>query len=257
MTGEYPIVIDGVQKGTLCIRKEGLMTVFEAVCSDPGRLIRLSVYGEYEAYLGVMIPTETGMLRLEKQLSRNALRGFPETIRYAGPAGEPLPEPEKRIDSAQEDQTEETLGDEIVASVAEETDLPGEEAGETVKEQCCDGEEAAPSAEDEPLSETDNFSQEQSALQAEESQLHTDCHDDPGSEQTKTEPANEATQVEDELTVRWRKGAGGALVGSCGEARFLAIPLKAGTIPIWDNYEKRRINQVDYAVFEIKNGKIF
>ena len=257
MTGEYPIVIDGVQTGTLCIRKEGLMTVFEAVCSDPGRLIRLSVYGECEAYLGVMIPTETGKLRLEKQLSRNALRGFPETIRYAGPAGESLPEPEKRSDSAQEVRTEDVLDEEIVASVAEETDLPGEEAGETVKEDDCCGDEALPTTKDEPFSETGILSQEQYEQPAEESQMHTDCLDDSGSEQTKPEPANEAIQVEDEQTVRWRKGAGGALVGSCGDARFLAIPLKAGTIPIWENYEKRRINQVDYAVFEIKNGKIF
>jgi hypothetical protein len=63
------------------------MTVFEAGCEDTGKLLRLSVYGEREGYLGVMVPRD-GRLYLKKSLSRAALRSFPQQITHAGPAGE-------------------------------------------------------------------------------------------------------------------------------------------------------------------------
>jgi len=84
--------------GTLTVTEEGLMTVFDARCADPGTLVRLSVYGEgKEGYLGVMEP-EGGALILRRRLSRSAMAGFPEKIAYAAesglaaaPAAEPAP----------------------------------------------------------------------------------------------------------------------------------------------------------------------
>ena len=117
MEGSYPILIDGVQTGTLTVARDGLMTVFLAECEDPGWLLRLAVYGpEGTGYLGVMIP-EGGRLRLKKRLSRAALAGFPSQLRFAGPAGmaapeeasgqaepaeEPAPEQEKASDAPAE-----------------------------------------------------------------------------------------------------------------------------------------------------------
>lgn len=85
---DIPIRMDGRETGRLEITNEGMYTVFSARCEDPGRLIRLAVYGEGgEGVLGVMMP-EDGVLTLRKRLSRASLRGFPDVLRYAAPYGE-------------------------------------------------------------------------------------------------------------------------------------------------------------------------
>lgn len=87
MTGTYPVLLDGKHKGTLRVTQEGLNTLFEVRCEHPGRMVRLSVYGQgREGYLGVPAP-EGGSLVLRRRLSRAAMAGFPETIEYAGEAG--------------------------------------------------------------------------------------------------------------------------------------------------------------------------
>lgn len=90
MNGEYPIVIDGENVGLLSVRRDGLMTVFEADCRDVERLIRLSVFGRdgSEGRLGVMIPQE-GRLFLRKCFSRSALEAMPQEIVCAAEAGKP------------------------------------------------------------------------------------------------------------------------------------------------------------------------
>lgn len=100
MEGTYPLLIDGRERGTLRVARRGALTLFEAEAEDPGGLLRLSVYGGgREGYLGVMSPAGEGRVALRRQLSRAALRGFPEEIEYAAPAGAapavPEPEPEK------------------------------------------------------------------------------------------------------------------------------------------------------------------
>ncbi len=91
MSETYPIHIDGEKKGTLTVTEEGLSRVFRARCEDPGRLVRLSVYGEgREGYLGVMEP-ENGALSLCRKLSRTAAASFPERIEYAAEAGSAAP----------------------------------------------------------------------------------------------------------------------------------------------------------------------
>lgn len=89
MEGTYPIIIDGQEQGCLEVTVEGLHTVFRGTCTDMGGLLRLSLYGEREGYLGVMVP-EDGVLRLTRRLSRAALRSFPQKPSYAGPAGMPM-----------------------------------------------------------------------------------------------------------------------------------------------------------------------
>jgi hypothetical protein len=83
---EYPIIIDGKTAGKLRTETAGLMTVFEAWCEDPGELLRLSVYGESEGYLGVMEPA-AGRLYLKRSFSRAARRACPQQIMHAGPSG--------------------------------------------------------------------------------------------------------------------------------------------------------------------------
>lgn len=103
MEGKYPLLIDGRESGELRVTRRGALTLFEAEAEDGGGILRLSVYGGgREGYLGVMSPSGEGRIALRRQLSRAALRDFPEHIEYAAPAGaapavtepEPGPEPE-------------------------------------------------------------------------------------------------------------------------------------------------------------------
>ena len=103
MEGKYPLLIDGRASGELRVTRRGALTLFEAEAEDGGGILRLSVYGGgREGYLGVMSPSGEGRVALRRQLSRAALRDFPEQIEYAAPAGaapavtepEPGPEPE-------------------------------------------------------------------------------------------------------------------------------------------------------------------
>ena len=99
MDETYPILFDGVQTGTLTLARRGLLTEFTARCDDPGRLVRLSVYGGgREGYLGVMEP-EDGKLTLCRRLSRGAMALFPEKIEYASEAGQ-TPPPAARAEAA-------------------------------------------------------------------------------------------------------------------------------------------------------------
>ena len=87
MQETYPIFLSEEQAGTLTIARRGLYTGFYARCTDPGILVRLSVYGGgKEGYLGVMEP-ENGALTLRRQLSRSAMVSFPASIEYAAEAG--------------------------------------------------------------------------------------------------------------------------------------------------------------------------
>ena len=89
MLGRYPVTIGGETRGELQVSKDGAVWLFEAEAEDPGGLLRLSVYGEgREGYLGVMSPGRGGRVKLRKRLSRTDLRGFPEKIEYAAPAGQ-------------------------------------------------------------------------------------------------------------------------------------------------------------------------
>ena len=84
--GNYPVKADGNDIGEIEVYKSGLLTVFDAKCRDIGGVLRLSVYGDGEGYLGVMMP-DGDTLRLVKKFSRAAMIGFPSTITHAGPSG--------------------------------------------------------------------------------------------------------------------------------------------------------------------------
>ena len=96
MDETYPIILSGVKRGTLSVRRQGLFTEFAARCADPGGVLRLSVYGDgREGYLGVMEPCN-GELTLLRRLSRTAMAGFPSPIAYAAAAGKKsAPPPEE------------------------------------------------------------------------------------------------------------------------------------------------------------------
>lgn len=88
LTGNYPIIIDGKETGSIDVSRDGLFWCFEATSEDTGGIIRLSVFGDGgEGYLGVMEPKDNHM-RLKKKLSRSGLKGFPHAITHGGKQGE-------------------------------------------------------------------------------------------------------------------------------------------------------------------------
>ena len=86
-----PIYIDGKETGSLAIGQEGPLTVMEADLEDVGRVVRLTVFGEREGYLGVPEPV-AGRLKLTRRLSPAQMRAFPK---YPGYAAERAREEEK------------------------------------------------------------------------------------------------------------------------------------------------------------------
>lgn len=109
---EYPLIIHGVEKGRLSVKREGLFTVFEGQCEKQAEpLLRLSVYGGgREGYLGLMQPWNGG-LYLKRKLSRAQLAGFPERIEYAAPAGTaPAEKKEAAKPAKQESSLSESMG---------------------------------------------------------------------------------------------------------------------------------------------------
>ena len=80
---EIPVYIDGRRAGTASVSVQKGETVVSAQLSDPGRVVRLTLYGEgEEAYLGIPEPAG-GYLRLEKRFSGEATRGLPKNPAYA------------------------------------------------------------------------------------------------------------------------------------------------------------------------------
>jgi len=103
---EIPIYIDGERTGTVSVTEEDGLTRLDARLRDPGRVVRLRIFGAREEwYLGVPEP-EGEELRLLRRLSPARMRGFPENPLYAaesrrgkGSAGETVPPPKdgKRV----------------------------------------------------------------------------------------------------------------------------------------------------------------
>ena len=79
---EIPIYIDGAATGTLTIRQQDAATVLDARLADPGRVVRLTVYGAGTFYLGVPVPEGDG-LRLTRRITPRDMRRFPRDPVYA------------------------------------------------------------------------------------------------------------------------------------------------------------------------------
>lgn len=102
---EIPIYLGGEPCGRLTLEKQGSMTLLRGEMEDPGRLVRLYVYGEGEGYLGVPQP-EGGKLVLCRRLTPREMARLPENPKYAGEKGRvpkarpaplsPQPQREKR-----------------------------------------------------------------------------------------------------------------------------------------------------------------
>jgi hypothetical protein len=82
MSMEVPIYIDGVAEGTLTLERQGCYTLVQARLRDVGRVVRLWLYGDGQAYLGVPVP-EQGQLVLRRRLPAARRESFPAHPVYA------------------------------------------------------------------------------------------------------------------------------------------------------------------------------
>lgn len=82
-TGEFPVFVNGRQKGTVTVARDGLLLAIECACAHdgppaphPGHVPRLvALCGETYVPLGVPVPQD-GMLRLKRRFSRSALKAL-------------------------------------------------------------------------------------------------------------------------------------------------------------------------------------
>ena len=93
MEGIWPVIIDGVECGSVTASRQGAYTVFSAEATYSGGLVRLSLYGSgSEGYLGVLAPDSEGRQKLTRRFTRAQLTGFPDAPEYAARAGSSPPE---------------------------------------------------------------------------------------------------------------------------------------------------------------------
>lgn len=79
---ELPVYIDGDRSGVLTVTETSDGALVSARLRDPGRVVRLTVYGEGEMYLGIPEPAD-GMLLMEKRLDAGQARLLPRNPAYA------------------------------------------------------------------------------------------------------------------------------------------------------------------------------
>jgi hypothetical protein len=220
--GEYPIVIGGEITGVLTVSKDGPMTVFRARCKNNGKLLRLSVYGESEGYLGVMQPEGENYV-LVKRLSRAALEKFPQKISCAGEAGDsemylrqeqPVPEEDMENNAPEE-------------SAEENTQICPEVIVEKSPEEC-------------PQESAERSPEEKSLLWREM-------------------PDPWALFADLELKKLFQKTRG-VLISKQEDRLLIAVPTAGNDsfppLPVYVGGVARTIEGRQYVVFELKNGKI-
>lgn len=236
MEGTYPVLIDGVLAGRLTVSRQGALTAFDVRCRAVPGIVRLSVYGGgCEGYLGVLAPEEDG-LGLHKTFSRNALRGFPQSIESVEPAGMAA----ERLPIAPQDAVEERSAPQ---------EVPEAECGANCeKADCCcvclpDKCEGTEMRQDGPLPDC-------------AAGCGFLCGDAREDEASGAPVCPEADAGEDDLF--WYASPDGALVCFDGTRSLIALPLGDERIPASDAFSGvlRNVEGREYMVFRTKNGKL-
>ena len=241
---EYPIIVDDKNIGTVTVSEEGLHTIFEGRCAEPeaSGLFRLSVYGECEGYLGVMMP-ERGYLRIRKKLSRASMKDFPKEIKYAGMAG--MANSANDIAEANTEEENEANGkDEKIDS-----EKPGKE-----------------NAGDENVKDNDNApgkggNEEKPAPSKPETVEVFDMIENSEVDITWNQ-LPDATVIFSTVELKQSfRGVGGALASrQDDEVVLLAIPVEEGSkFPPISTYKVTRAREIEgikYVIIKVKNGEI-
>ena len=242
--GKLPIIIDGELCGAVEVSRRGGMTVFSARCRMLDGLLRLSVYGSGgEGYLGVMAPAG-GELRLERSLSRTAMRGFPEQADFASRAGAGSAEAAGGVPGTD-------------ASAAEPGTLSAEHGADTESS----GAEHAPGRCDvtEPpgADETNEPAFREAASEPPVPPMPGEAaymQPAPAAQQVPPAPPAAGDCAGDGL--RWYSSPDGVLVTNGPGRSLAALPAGDGRIPPGVPGLPRCIEGRDYLVYALENGRL-
>ena len=104
MADTWPLILDGVECGTVTAQRSGAYTVFTARALYSGPLKRISLYGGgTEGSLGVLAP-DGDEVTLTRRLTRSQLASFPSAPEYAAESGgSPRAEPRPDEDAPEAD----------------------------------------------------------------------------------------------------------------------------------------------------------
>ena len=115
--------------GTVTISQEGLYTVLEARAPEAEGFVRLWAHGGGKsAYLGLMQPTESGLV-LRRRLSRRELAAFPQPIETVSDREQDAEDSHKIVAN-----NEINITNDIQQAVSEESAVISREAGESTRE---------------------------------------------------------------------------------------------------------------------------
>ena len=115
--------------GTVTISQEGLYTVLEARAPEAEGFVRLWAHGGGKsAYLGLMQPTESGLV-LRRRLSRRELAAFPQPIETVSDREQDAEDSHKIVAN-----NEINITNDIQQAVSEESAVISRESGESTRE---------------------------------------------------------------------------------------------------------------------------
>lgn len=79
---EFPVYIDGRETGTVSVTERADQIRVFLKLEDPGRVVRLTLFGETELYLGIPEPSD-GFIVLDRRFTGAAREKFPCHPAYA------------------------------------------------------------------------------------------------------------------------------------------------------------------------------
>lgn len=229
---DYPLLLEGEERGILKLERQGLYTLIEATAPGAEGLVRLWVQGGgEETYLGVMEP-RSGGLYLRRKLSRLEMSGFPE-----------------KIERASDSRLEEVY---IIKEQAMEKDggepCPGEEFGEGIEKEAPDGRGEKQPEEDGTPPGLYRGREEEAPDGREEKQPGENGAGQPPEDRMREEAQlslNRALEAQEELL--WTARRDGSLIARVGEHYLVALPARLRSLP--PGARLRRIGGREYLLF--------
>ena len=215
---DYPLLINGQERGKLKLEKQGLYTLMEAGAPGAEGMVRLWVQGGgEEAYLGVMEPRDTG-LYLRRKLSRLEMSAFPQNIERAS---------DRKMEA------------EKLCAISGQSGDMAENEPEKPPVQKRDQELKQPKKQRE--------ASEEKPPAAEEPREGTEAEKKDSEPKAEDIESNEEAFTGEEADILWTARRDGSLIARRGERYLVALPARLRSVP--PGARLRRIGDREYLLF--------
>lgn len=215
---DYPLLINGQERGKLKLEKQGLYTLMEAGAPGAEGMVRLWVQGGgEEAYLGVMEPRDTG-LYLRRKLSRLEMSAFPQNIERAS---------DRKMEA------------EKLCAISGQSGDMAENEPEKPPVQKRDQELKQPKKQRE--------ASEEKPPAAEEPLVRTEAEKKDSEPKAEDIESNEEVLTGEEADILWTARRDGSLIARRGERYLVALPARLRSVP--PGARLRRIGDREYLLF--------